>query len=377
MSRSLASFFIASLLALTRIIHADEPLVFISAFASGEKSAIHAFQFDNVTGALHPLQRTTDLQNPFFLALSPDHRFLYSVDSEKFGGNKEAFVAAYAIESRTGQLRRLNRQSSHGTAPCYLDVDATGRTLVVANYSSGTVAALPVQSDGSLGEAASFFQHSEPGVAAENQKKPHAHSIVISPDQRFALAADLGLDRIITYRLDPTSAKMTTEGTPSPTAVTSGTGPRHLRFHPNGKWVYAINETKNSVTLFEYTTETGALAEQQTISTLPADFTAKSNCADLKITPDGRFLYGTNRGHNSIAIFRIAEDGKLTLIGCQPSLGQGPQNLLLTPDGQWLLCANMPGNSVTVFAIDKPTGSLKPVGEPIALPSPSCITYLP
>lgn len=366
---------LATLLISTMTARPDEPLVFISAFAPAEESAIHAFQFDTQTGALKPLHRTTDIQNPFFLAISPDHRFLYATNAEKFGGKENEFVAAFSIEGRSGKLQRLNQQSSRGTASCYLD--ASDKTVVVANYASGSVAALPVKSDGSLGEAASFVQHSGSSVDPARQKGPNAHSIVVSPDKRFALAADLGIDKILVYRLDATTAKLTPNDTQPFAKQQPGSGPRHLTFHPNGKRVYVINELKNTVTLFDYAADSGTLTERQTISTLPADFSGKSYCADLKITPDGRFLYGTNRGHDSIAAYRIGDDGRLTLLSIEPSLGKGPQNLLITPDGHWLLCANMPGNNVVVFKLDAQTGALKAVGESVAMPMPSCIRWLP
>lgn len=374
--RNLLPLLIATVLHSTPA-RADEPLVFISAFASGEKAGIHAFQFDTKSGALRPLHRTADIQNPFFLAISADGKFLYSVDAKKFGGKEDEDVAAFAIEGRTGQLRRLNKQSSRGTASCYLDVDATGKTVTVANYSTGSVAALPVQKDGSLGEAASFVQHTGTGADPARQKGPNAHSIVVSPDNRFALAADLGIDKILIYKLDAAAAKLTPNEAQPFVQMQPGSGPRHITFHPSGKRVYVINEIKNTVTFLEYAADAGTLTERQTISTLPADFTGKSYGADLKITPDGNFLYGTNRGHDSIAAYRMADDGTLTLLAIHPSLGKGPQNLLITPDGQWLLCANMPGNGVVVFRIDPKTGGLTATGDPIEMPMPSCIRWLP
>lgn len=375
--RNFISLLIGTMLITTMATRADESLIFISAFASADKGAIHAFQFDSKTGALKPLHRTTDIQNPFFLAISPDKHFLYAINAKKFGGVEDEFVAAYTIEGRTGQLKRLNQQSSRGTSSCYLDVDATGKTVVVANYSTGSVASLPVQKDGSLGEATSFVQHSGSSIDPERQKGPNAHSIVISPDHRFALAADLGIDKILIYHLDDATSRLTPNEAQPFAKMQPGSGPRHVTFHPNGKRVYVINELKNTVTFFDYTADSSTLTERQTISTLPADFTGKSYCADLKITPDGRFLYGTNRGHDSIAVYRIADDGRLTLITIQPSLGKGPQNLLITPDGHWLLCANMPGNNVVIFQIDSQTGRLKAVGEPVSMPMPSCIRWLP
>ncbi|MBI5757268.1 MAG: lactonase family protein [Planctomycetales bacterium] len=355
---------------------ADEPLVFISSFAAGDKGSIQAYQLESETGALKLVHRTTGVENPFFMAVSRDQKFLYSIHAKSFGGKDPEQVAAYALEGRTGRLKLLNRQSSRGTASCYLDIDATGKTVLVANYSTGNVASLPVREDGSLGEAASFFQHAGSSVDPARQKGPYAHCIVVSPDNRFAFAADLGLDQVLSYRLDAATAKLSPN---QPPFVKSppGAGPRHLTFHPNGRHVYVINELKNSVTLFDFGSESGTLTERQTISTLPEKFAGTSHCADLKITPNGRFLYGTNRGHDSIAAYRLGEDGRLTLIDIEPSLGKGPQNLVIAAHGKLLLCANMTGNNVAVFRIDAQTGGLKSVGEPVVIPSPSCIRLLP
>jgi 6-phosphogluconolactonase len=355
---------------------AAEPLVFISAFKPGEEGAIHAFRLELKSGQLTPVQRTTGVASPFFLAVSPDRKFLYSIHAHKFGGKEDEQVAAYALAGRSGQLKLLNRQSALGSAACYLDVDATGKTVLVANYATGSVASLPVQADGALGPASSFFQHAGSSVDPKRQEGPHAHCIVVSPDNRFAYAADLGLDQVRGYRLDAAAAKLSPTRPPF-VKTPRGAGPRHLTFHPNGKWVYVINELSNSVTRFDYDAGSGALRERQTIATLPKEFAGQSYCADLKITPDGRFLYGTNRGHDSLAAYRIGDDGRLTLIGIQPSLGQGPQNLAIAPDGALLLCANMPGNNVAVFRIDPATGRLTSVGAPVAMPSPSCIRLLP
>ncbi len=355
---------------------ASDPVVFVSAFKSGDEGAIHAYRFDTVAGQLELLHRTTDVENPFFLAVSPDGRFLYSIDSEQFGGKDDEFVAAYAINERDKKLTRLNRQSARGTASCYLDVDGTGKTVVVANYSTGSVAALPVQADGSLGQAAAFMQHVGSSVDPKRQKGPNAHCIAVSPDNRFALAADLGIDKVMIYSLRPDTATITANETQPFATLPPGSGPRHLTFHPEGEYVYVINELGNTITLFDYGTTAGTLKVRQTISTLPPEFSGTSHTADLKITPDGKFLYGTNRGHDSIAIYRIADDGSLELVSIEPSLGKGPQNLLITPDGRWLMCANMPGNNLVVFAIDANTGGLTPTGDAVSISMPSCIRWL-
>jgi 6-phosphogluconolactonase len=373
--RTLAIFL--ALLPVASLARAEDPVVFISAFAAGEKGAIHAFRFDEAAGSLEPLHKTADVEHPFFLSISADGRFLYSIDAKQFGGTGEEYVAAYSIEGRTGRLNRLNRQSTKGSASCYLDGDSTGKAVLVANYSTGSVAAFLVRPDGSLGEAASFIQHKGSSVDPKRQNEPHAHGIVVSPDNRFALAADLGTDEILIYHLDPATAKLSSHGEQPKAQLPPGSGPRHLTFSPNGKRVYVINELKNTVSLFDYVAESGRLTLRQTISTLPAEFQGQSYCADLKITPDGRFLYGTNRGHDSIAMFRIEENGELTLLGIEPSLGKGPQNLWISPNGKWMICANMPGGNVAVFAINSTTGKLQATGEPVSIPMPSCIRSLP
>ncbi len=350
------------------------PLVFISAFASGEKGAIHAFSFDEKSGALTLLHRNTEVENPFFLALSPDEQFLYSIHAKAFGGKEDEEVAAFALDGLSGKLRFLNRQSALGSASCYLDVDASGKTVVVSNYSSGSVASFPVKANGGLGESVSFFQHEGSGADPKRQPGPRAHSIVFSPDNRFVLAADLGIDQVLSYQLDQASSKISPNPNQASVKTDPAAGPRHLTFHPDGKHVYVINELNNSVTLFDYDKAKGSLTKQQTISTVPDNFEGKSYCADLKITPDGNFLYGTNRGHDSIAIFRIDKNnGHLSLIDIEASRGKGPQNLAILSGGKWLVCANMPGNSVVVFQIDQKTGKLTQTGKAIEMPMPSCI----
>ncbi len=351
---------------------ADDPLVFIAAFAPGEQGAIHAYRLDIKGAKFTHSQTMSEVEHPFFMALSPDRKFLYSIHASQFGGKSDEQVAAYKIVDDAGTLELLNRQSTHGTASCYLDVDATGKTLAVANYATGSVASLPVNNDGSLGETATFIQHVGSSVNPQRQTGPNAHCIVVSPDNRFVFAADLGIDKLQCYRLDAATSKLTPNRQPF-VRMPPGAGPRHLTFHPNGEHVYVINELANSVTHFKYDPQAGLLFEHDTISTLPEDFTGESYCADLKITPDGSFLYGTNRGHDSIAAYRISDNGHLTRLNITPSGGKGPQNLAITPDGTLLLCANMPGNNITTFRIDPATGLIKPVGEPLAITSPSCI----
>ncbi len=351
-------------------------LVFISMFAPGEQGGIRAFHLDPATGRLAAARDTTGLAHPFFMAVAPDRRTLYAVHAQRFGPPDPEEVTAWRIVDREGALEPLGRQSARGAATCFLAVDPTGRTLLLANYDPGSVAALPIKADGSLGPAASLVEHAGSSVHPRRQTQPHAHAIVPAPGGRFAFAADLGADRIFGYRLDAATATLT-PGEPPFVTCTAGSGPRHLAFHPNGRHLYAIDELSNGVTVFDYDAERGGLAPGPTVSTLPDDFAGTSLCADLKITPDGAFLYATNRGYDSIAVFRIGGDGRLTRVEIAPSRGAGPQHLAITPDGGLLLCANMKGGCAAVFRIDRTTGRLAPLGADTAITSPACIVLVP
>ena len=351
----------------------QQSLVFITACTAGEDGAIHAYRLDRKSGQLHLLNRTTDVENPFFLALSPDRKYLYTIhEPGEFGDGANGQVAAYAMAGDDGKLTLLNRQPTRGGSACYVDVDAGGQALLAANYQHGTVVSYPILADGSLGEAVSFVQHEGSSVNPDRQEGPHAHCFVISPDNDYAYCADLGLDMIMSYRLDAATATLSPNRQPF-VRTQPGAGPRHFTFHPTQPFAYAINELDSTVTMFDYDPGSGTLIEQQTIPTLPTDFAGVSHCADLKITPNGRFLYGTNRGHDSIATYQIAADGRLSLISIEPSGANQPQNLAITADGGLLLCANMSGNQVNVFRINAQTGQITPTAEPVNLPLPSCI----
>lgn len=358
----------------TPLALAEQPLVLISSFTGGDQGGIQAYSLKLDSGELVAQQRTAGIENPFFFDLSPDQKTVYTIDTKSFGGPEPGNLAAFRLDSKDGRMTLLNRQSTQGTASCFVEVDQTGKSVLVANYSSGDVISYSVGTDGSLASTAQFVRHAGSSVNPSRQKEPHAHCFVISPNNRFAYAADLGIDKIVCYALDPSTAKLTPNVQPF-TRTLPGAGPRHLTFHPNGKWMYVINELLNSVTRFDYSSETGVLIEQQTISTLPQGYTEVSHTADLKITPNGKYLYGTNRGHDSIACYRIADNGELSLIEITPSQGKGPQNLAITSDGRWLICANMPGNNVAVFRIGD-DGAIKSAGTPIAQIGPACIRIL-
>jgi len=361
-------------------------LVFISMFAPEDKGGIRAYRLDPAAGTLVAAHETRGVPHPFFLAVSPDQKTLYSIWAKQFASQEDEEVAAWRIVDRDGTLAPLNRRSTRGAASCFLETAPAGRTLLLANYSNGGVMSLPIEPDGSLGEAASFLRNEAAGTLVHpRQEAPHAHAIIPGPAVAgpeggaggclFTYTADLGTDQIVCRRLDPATAKLSAND-PAATKTPPGAGPRHLAFDPAGRRLYVMNELANTVSVYDHDPATGGLAERQTISTIPAGFTDFTKTADVKITPDGRFLYGTNRGHDSIAAYRIGADGLLQLVEITTSHGAGPQNLAITPDGRLLLCANMPGNNVAIFRIDADSGRLSLVGEPVPVTSPSCIRIL-
>ena len=360
--------------------NAKEHLVFITSCLAGDAGAITAFKLNTATGALEEVQRNSDVENPFFIALSPDRKFLYSVHVPGDLGSDTGCIAAYEIVGDSGQLRKLNEQSANGITTCYVDVDPTGKAVVFANYTSGSAGSYPVLADGSLGDMVSFVQHQGASlVIAARQEAAHAHSSVISPSGKHVYVCDLGMDQIMGYGLDAESACLTPHNQPYIRTIGGG-GPRHFTYHPQGGYVYANNELANSVNVYSYDEDSGTLIERQVISTLPDGFEGTSYTADIKITPNGRYLYCSNRMHDSIAVYGIGDDGCLTLVDIQSSLGHFAQNLAITPDGTMLLCANMQvdkasneGANVAVFRIDAASGKLTAVGTPVAHAEPSCI----
>ena len=357
-----------------------EHLVFITSSAPGDAGAITAFRLYATTGTLESLGRRADIENPFFIALSPDRKFLYSVQIPGDFESDPGYIVAFAIVDDSGGLRKLNQQPAGGTTTCYVDVDPTGKAVVCANYSSGSVGSYPVQADGSLGEMVSFVQNQGASlVNPDRQEGPHAHCSVISPDGRHMYSCDLGTDQIFGFALDAATASLTPLDQAYVRTIGGG-GPRHFAFHPEGEYVYSNNELANSINVFGRDAERGVLTEIQVISTLPVDFDGECYTADIKITPNGRYLYCSNRMHDSIAAYGIGGDGRLSLVDIYSSRGNFAQNLAITPDGGTLLCANMhiddkggDGSNVALFQIDGTSGKLSPLGEPVDLAKPSCI----
>jgi 6-phosphogluconolactonase len=355
---------------------AQQSTVYIGTYTRGASKGIYAYRFDAASGKLTPIGLAAETPNPSFLALSPNGRFLYAVnEADQFQGEKTGGVSAFAIDRASGKLKALNAVSSRGTGPCHLVVDGTGKCVIAANYNSGSVASFPVREDGSLGAAVSFEQHSGSSANAQRQAGPHAHSTVMSPDNRFVLSADLGLDEIFTYRLDPAKAAITPADPPF-VKVAPGSGPRHLAFHPNGKLVYAVEEIVSKVTAFTYDSAKGSLREIQTISMLPADFTGRSTAAEIEVHSNGKFLYASNRGHDSIAVYSIDAAGKLALVTTVPSNGKAPRNFAIDPTGGWMLAANQDAGGVSLYKIDQKTGKLERTGDALDVAFPVCVTFL-
>lgn len=361
-----------------------ENLVYIGTYTRKEahvdgrrSEGIYICRFDPATGALSEVGKATDVANPSFLAISPNRRYLFAAnETGETDGQPGGAVSAFAIDPESGALTFLNWQLSHGAAPCHLSVDQTGQYVLVANYSSGTVAVLPVGTDGRLGEATEVIQHEGSSVNPKRQQEPHAHSITLDPSNRYAIAADLGIDKMMIYRLDLEQGNLIPHSQPW-AQVKAGAGPRHFTFHPNGRYAYVINEIDSTVTAFAYDTDAGTLQDFQTLSTLPADFSGNSSCADIHIAPSGRFLYGSNRGHDSIAIYAIdLESGQLTHIGHEPTGGRTPRNFAIDPSGAFLLAANQNSSTIASFHLDPESGRLTPTGHVAEIPTPVCIRFL-
>ncbi|MCX7887879.1 MAG: beta-propeller fold lactonase family protein, partial [Verrucomicrobiae bacterium] len=343
---------------------------------TGKSKGIYRSLFNAVTGALGRPELVAETTNPSFLAIHPNRRLLYAVG--ELADKKGGAVCAFAIEP-SGKLTLLNQQSSVGAGPCHVNVDKTGKNVLVANYAGGSVAVLPIQSDGCLREASCFIQHVGSSVNPKRQQGPHAHSIFLDAANRFAFAPDLGLDKIMIYRFDADKGVLTPND-PAFATVAPGSGPRHFAFHPNGRFAYVINELSCTITAFRYDTKRGTLTEIQTVSTLPQGETVQPNysTAEVVVHPNGKFLYGSNRGHDTIAVFAIdRRSGKLTPIQHAPVLGQIPRNFNLDPTGRWLLAAHQNSDSVVVFRVDTDTGKLTPTDQRIELGAPVCVKFVP
>jgi 6-phosphogluconolactonase len=344
----------------------------------GSKSkGIYAYRFDPATTQITAIGLVAETINPSFVALHPNRRFLYAVNEVgKYKGQSSGAVSAFAIDRVTGKLTLVNEVPSRGADPCYITLDKSGKHVLVANYTGGSVAVFPVLDDGRLGDASAFVQHQGHGTNPERQERPHAHSIDLSPDNHFALVDDLGLDYVIAYSFDGANGSLT-PNEPAFAKVDAGAGPRHFAFHPNGIFAYVINEMHSTVTVFAYDSTGGALRSLQTISTLPPGFTGQNDDAEVQVHPSGKFLYASNRGHDSIAVFAIdPTKGTLTPVEDISTRGKTPRSFEIDPTGSLLFAANQKSNNIVVFRIDAGTGRLTPTGQVLEVEAPVCVKFV-
>jgi 6-phosphogluconolactonase len=357
-----------------------EYIVYVGGNTRTKNKGITAYRFSPSTGKATFIGLVAETPYPSWITAHPNLQYLYAANENEFKPErgKPSNIAAFAMDRKTGQLTLLNRASAVGQGPCHLSIDKTGKSLFLANYGSGSVAVLPIQPDGRLGEATAFVQHQGSSVNPQRQAGPHAHCIFPSPDNRFVLAADLGLDELLVYRFDAAQGKITPNDPPF-AKVSPGSGPRHFAFSPNGRFVYVNNEMGNTVTVFSYQASKGALAELQTISTLPKDFSGRSTTAEVQVAGSGKFLYVSNRGHDSIAIFAIdSSKGTLTFLETVPTQGKTPRHFTFDPTGQYLFAANQDTHNIVIFRVDTKTGKLTPAGQVLEdSPESTCVLFVP
>lgn len=357
----------------------DPMLVYFGTYTGANSKGIYVSHFDSKAGTLSEPELAAETPQPSFLA-SPAHgRFLYAVnETTEFEGNAAGSVSAFSIERPSGKLTLLNRQSSLGAAPCHLTVDGTGENVLVANYGGGNLTVFPVQADGRLRASSCLIQHQGSSVNSERQTAPHAHGIYLEPSNRFAFATDLGLDKLMVYRFEPGTGTLTPH-TPHFAAVAPGSGPRHFALHPGGRFAYVINEMLCTVTVFKTDLKRGRLENLQTLSTLPPGEPVRPgySTAELFAHPSGKFLYGSNRGHDTIVVYQIdAKTGTLSLVEHASTQGKTPRSFGISPDGRWLFAANQNSNSVVLFEVNRKTGHLSPTGRSVKVGSPVSVLFV-
>lgn len=376
MNRSLFLFLLSGL---TASSHAgDQWLVYFGCYTNAKSGSkgIQVSTFDSAAGKLSDPTLAVETASPSFLALHPNGKYLYAVGEVDSKEGKGGAVSAFAITSPTGSLRLINQADSGGKGPCHISLDATGRMAMVANYGGGSVASYQIGEDGSLTGPASFVQHEGSGANAQRQSGPHAHSVNRSPDNRYAFACDLGLDKVISYKINPSAGTMSSSGFAD---LPPGSGPRHFAFHPSGRFAFVNNEMNMTASTFSYTAETGALTLVDTVSTLPLEDRDKTgfSTAETVAHPNGKFVYVSNRKHDTIAVFACdAGTGKLTLIQNAPAEGLTPRNFCLDPSGRWMIVAHQDSNSAALLKVDAGTGKLTFTGRKIAVGGAVCVRFL-
>jgi 6-phosphogluconolactonase len=351
--------------------------LYVGTYTSKKSKGIYLYEW-HTDGKLRGHGLAAESVNPSFLAVHPSRRFLYAVgEVGSLGGKRTGGVRAFAMDTATGKLQFLNEQPSAGAGPCHLVVDTAGRHVLVANYSGGTVAVLPIAADGRLAEPTCVIQHQGKSVNPKRQEAPHPHSVNLDASGRFAIVADLGLDRVYVYRYDAERGELKANDPPF-ASVAPGAGPRHFAFHPSGKFAYVINELANTVTAFRWDGSQGTLQEIETVSTLPKDFQGTSYTAEVLVHPSGEWLFGSNRGHDSISVFRIdTQTGKLTGVGQFRDGIRWPRNFNIDPSGRFVLVASEHGDNIVIFELNPKTGELKRTAVEENVPTPVCLKFVP
>lgn len=356
----------------------NKEIMYVGTYSVRGSEGVYVFEFDRKAGTMQQIQAVSNAKSPSFLALHPSGNYVYSVnEAAQAGPNREGAVSSYTIDRATGKLTFRNSQSSMGGGPCHVSVDQTGKTAFVSNYGGGSLAVLPINADGTLGASTDSVQNTGTGPNAKRQEKSHVHSAILSPDNRFVYVSDLGTDKLHIYEVDA-KASSVKPAKMAYISVKPGSGPRHFTFHPNGKYAYLVEELTSAVAVFSRDAQTGALTLlDDNVKTLPADFTGGNTSADIHIDPSGKFLYQSNRGHNSLAIFAIGNDGKLTKVGNQPTEGKTPRNFLIDPKGDFVFVAHQDTDNITIFRRDQKTGKLTYTGQSVNVPAPVCILMAP
>ncbi|MBX2820775.1 MAG: lactonase family protein [Rhodothermaceae bacterium] len=350
--------------------------LYIGTYTNKESEGIYRALFNPASGELTDFRLAAPASNPSFLAIHPQKTHLYSVNEvTDYEGAPSGAVSAFSMQ-QGGELEHVNSQATQGGAPCYISMDAHGRWVLTANYGGGNVALFPVLENGQLSEASSLIQHEGSSVHPRRQQGPHAHCIVLDKSDRYAYAADLGIDKVMIYQLDQEQGQLIPNNPPF-VEMAPGAGPRHFAFHPDGVHAFAINELDSTITAFGFDETTGALNPISTASTLPSDFQGTNSCADIHIHPSGRHVYGSNRGHDSIAVMEFdAPSGTLGLVATEPTQGETPRNFCLDPTGQYLLVANQQTDTIVSFSIDAETGLLSSTGHMLNAPTPVCLKFV-
>ncbi len=350
-------------------------MIYTGSYAGKDEPGIRLLEYDMSTGEFIILQEVAGHLNPSFLAIDAGAGFLFAVnETADYDDNNSGSVTAFSIDKESGKLSFINRRSSLGAHPCHIKLMTDKKHVAVANYSGGSIAVLPVAKDGSLQEATGFIQHYGSGPDARRQSAPHAHSVYPHDDGTWVFTADLGIDKVMAYRID-NEGYLTLPPESSPAEMEPGAGPRHLAIHTSGNWIYVVNELNSTVTRLRFDNISGELTVMETVSTLPVGYNQENYCADIRIHPGGKYLYASNRGHNSIAIFELGQEGEPVILGHEPVRGEWPRNFNIDPSGMLLFVANQNSNNITVFDIDQKTGLLSFTGTELEIPRPVCIQF--